>query len=235
MFKPYWDNLMKLLFRPIYFFTFLPKGDWIDDSVTFVGITSSLLAFVGTIVIFITQYFVIGQTLFEKVVGWKWVFTVPTTIVLAFMFFVITFSIIFAMFLFALLALFWIISGVLFYLGRLPARPAGGQNKASNYHEYLKASFYSSGVMVVFSLVELLVILTKRGLMDFTNFSIGYNMLYSFAVLYLYGIFAIILRKLGKFEKGKAFLIAVIPAIFLALIGIAVGFVVLPKLKGLIA
>lgn len=228
MFKSYWDNLMKLLFRPIYFFTFLPKGDWIDDSVTFVGITSSLLAFVGTIVIFITQYFVIGQTLFEKVVGWKWVFTVPTTIVLAFMFFVITFSIIFAIFLFALLGLFWIVSGILFYLGRI-------QNKASNYHEYLKASFYSSGVFVVFSLVELLVILTKRGLMDFTNFSVGYNMLYSFAVLYLYGIFAIILRKLGKYEKGKAFLAATIPAIFLILVGIAVGFVILPKLKGLIA
>lgn len=227
MLKNYYDDLLRLIFRPILFYTRLPEGVWYEKPVSFVGITSVILAFFATFVVFITQYIPIGATLLEKVIPSKYIIISPVMLVLAFMFFVITFTIIFGVLLAALLLLFWALAIALF----LTAVSLGGKG---DYLKNIKALFYLAGTALVFVIPILFIVLAKKKLMDFTNFSIGYNMLYSFWVLYLYGVLAIIARKIFKLEKSKAFICALVPVIFLIIVGILVHSFILPKFSGFI-
>jgi len=69
----------------------------------------------------------------------------------------------------------------------------------------------------------LMILLSKRGILDFTNYRIGYNIVYSFAVLYLYGLEAIAIRKTHKVEKWQAFVAALLPAVLLIILGMVVN------------
>ena len=67
MFKNYLDELSKLVFRPILFYSRLPEGEWHDKPVTFLGITGLIVSIVSAFIVFVTIYLPIGATLFEKV------------------------------------------------------------------------------------------------------------------------------------------------------------------------
>ena len=144
--------------------------------------------------------------------------------VLAFTFFVITYSITFGLFLVLILLLFWLLAVLLYYTGNLLAKGPG------DYLKYLKASFYSSAVVIAFILPILFVILTKNRLMDFTNYVVGYNIIYSLVVLFLYGLEAIIARKAHGLKKWKAFVSALVPLLFMVIVGILANKVILPKI-----
>ncbi len=77
MFKQYLDELSRLIFRPIQFYTRMPVSEWFEGPVTFVGLTAVILAAFLTIVIFVTQYIQIGSTLLEKVDPSKVLIIVP--------------------------------------------------------------------------------------------------------------------------------------------------------------
>lgn len=227
MFKSYYDDLARLIFRPILFFTRMPQSGWFEKPVTFLGLNILILSLLMVVVIFITQYMPIGSTLYEKVNPSRIIFTLPVMVVLSFTFSAIAFSIVFAVLLVLFLLLFWVLALIMYQTGNL----LGGNG---DYIEYVKASFYSSGVFIAFAVIILTIIPAKNGALDFTKFVVGYNILYSFVVLYLYGLFAIIIRKLHKVSKTKAFIGALVPAVFLAIIGIFIGHFILPKLQGLI-
>lgn len=222
MLKDYYATLTRLIFRPILFYTRMPEGGASDKPVTFVGITAALLALALTLIIFITQYVIIGATLLEKVPPAKTVIIVPVMLMLAFMFFVITFALLFGLIVAVLLALSWGLAILLF----VTSNALGGKG---DYLSDLKASFYAMGTTLAFILPMLLIPLAKRGIIDFTNFLIGYNMLYSFWVLYLYGLLSIVSRKVHKLPKGKAFIGTLLPVVFLILAGIAAYYIVMPK------
>ena len=224
MLKFYWETLWKVILQPIYFYTVLPEGEWSDKPVTFAALTAWILAAVTSTVIFFTQLWPIGATLFEKVSGWQMVIVFPVALLLAFMFFLITIMIVGGIFMALVLSLFYVL-GVLIHVA---SRALGGRGKIFTA---IKASLYSSAVLIVAVLPILLVFFTKRGILDFTNFKIGYNMFYCFAVLYIYGLQAIISRKEYKVSKAMAFTAAVLPALLLIIIGIVVSQLVLPKIQ----
>jgi hypothetical protein len=219
----YKDELIKVWFRPILFFTRLPAGAWTEGSVNFVGITAWILALAVTLVIFITQYVPIGNTLWEGVPVAKLILVVPVMALLAGMFFLVTITILGGVFMAGLLGLFYVLGAILYWSSRL----LGGQGE---YPQMLKASNYSSAVMLIFVLPILMMILTKRGILDFTNFRIGFNMTCSFAVLYLYGLQAIINRKLTGLSRPWAFASALLAALAMVILALGINFVILPKI-----
>ena len=224
MFKNYLDELSKLVFRPILFYSRLPEGEWHDKPVTFLGITGFIVSIVSAFIVFVTISLPIGATLFEKVQPSKYLIIAPVMFVLACAFSIMTLILVFGVVLAILFGLFWFIAVLLY-----PASNIFGER--GNFIKDIKSLFYSSGTVLVFCLPILMVFLTKNRAMDFTNFVIGYNMLYSFWVLYLYGVMAIIARKEHNLPKWKAFAAAVLPVLFLILIGIIVNKAILPKIQ----
>ncbi|MBI5700955.1 hypothetical protein HZC34_03785 [Candidatus Saganbacteria bacterium] len=237
MFRSYLNDLAKMIFRPILFFTVIPEGKWYDKPASFAGFTSALLSFVLASVIFVTQFMPIGSTMFEKVQPSKIIIASPVMAVLGLMFFAMTFALLFGLLLVILLILSATIGSLLFsasfVLFSKHESTVGINNEG--FLKDIKASLYSSGSMAVFILPILMILLTKSSRMDFTNFKIGYNMLYSFWVLYMYGILAIIARKNHDLPKWKAFAAALLPIIFLILVGVVVSKVVLIKISSMIA
>ncbi len=227
MFKNYLKELNTLIFRPILFYTKLPAGDWKEEGLTFCGITAFVISFFASIVIFITQYWPIGVTLLEKVNPSKVIIVAPVMLVLAFMFFVITITLSLGLFLGVLSGLFIVLS----FVSMVSAKIFGAVENFKNPGSVLKSFFYLSGTTLIFILVMFFVVLTKKGLMDFTNFTIGYNMIYGLWVLYVYGMISITIRKVYGLPKWKSFLGAIIPALFLLVLGFFGAKVVLPKIS----
>lgn len=224
MFKNYLDNLSKLIFRPILFFATIPEGDWYEKPVTFAGVTTLILSILLTGVIFITQYLPIGATLLEKVNPSKYIIVSPVFFVLGCIFFIMTLILIFGALLALILGIYWFLAVLLYFSSK-------ALGFAGDYLKDVKAMFFVSGTALVFALPILMIIMTKNRLMDFTNFVIGYNMLYSFWIIYLYGMFAIIARKEHGLPKSKAFVAAILPVLFLILVGILANKVILPKFQ----
>ncbi|KAF0134674.1 MAG: hypothetical protein FD145_505 [Candidatus Saganbacteria bacterium] len=222
MFKKYYDAATMIFFRPILFFSKMPQGEWKDDAFNFCGMTSFLISFVVSLVVFINQLIPIGSTLWEGLSGIKMLMVLPIMVVLAFMFFIIIFSIVGGILMAVFFALFYAIGCLQFWAGKY----LGGKGELNLL---VKASLYSSAVFLIMILAALLALLSKRGIIDFTNFRIGYNIVYSFVILYLYGILAIAQRKVHGFEKWKAFSVAVLPIILMIIIGIVIDKAILPK------
>jgi hypothetical protein len=114
------------------------------------------------------------------------------------------------------------------YLLNLGGKLMGGK---ADLYQSIKASYYSSATSLLMILVAIMAIFSKRGLMDFTNFKIGYNIIYSFFVLYLYGIMAIASRKTHGVERWKAFVAALVPIVLLIVAGLAVNLVLINKIQ----
>lgn len=223
MFKKYCDLMTLIWFRPILFFSRLPAGEWTGDSLTFAGVIAWILAGLVAAVVFITQYVPIGGALWEGVPGGKLILVVPVIALLGAMFFFITFIILGGVFLALILGIFYGLGALLYRSSKL----LGGKG---SYHEVLKAGNYASAVMLVFILPILMMIATKRGILDFTNFRIGFNMTCSFAVLYLYGLQAIISRKILGLSRPMAFTAALACAIVLAAMFWGINIMILPKI-----
>jgi len=223
MFKWYLDTVWKIWVQPILFYSRMPAGDWADEPLTFCGTCAWILAFFLTIVVFVNQLIPIGTTLLVQVHGLKIIYAAPVMAVLAFMFFVIVISILGGVFMALFFSLFYAL-GVLLYL---TGRWLGG--KGEFFHS-IQAAFYASAVLLIGILPIIMIIFSKQGILSFTNFKIGYNMVYSFAVLYLYGLLAIAARKTQGLPRWKAFVAALLPALLLILIGLAVNQVILPRI-----
>lgn len=227
MFKKYLETVYLIFLRPILFFTKLPSGNWKDEPVTFCALTGWIIGFFLSLVIFFNELLPVGLTLWVEVKGWKLILVSPIMVVLSCMFFIIIYSIVGGLLMAALLALFYILG----YLLHLGGRLMGGK---SELNLSVKDSLYSSTVSLLMVLPALMMIMAKRGILDFTNFKIGYNIVYSLFVLYLYGVMAIASRKTQGIDRWKAFVAALLPAAFLVLMGAAIGLVLLNKIQSLV-
>ena len=114
--KNYIKTWWTIIFRPIYFYTKLKEEDWKENSLTFMLITTWILALAATLVIFIIQYIPIGSTLVEGVAGFRFVIVLPVLVALAFVFFIITFLILGGVLTLSFFALFFLIGVLLHYV-----------------------------------------------------------------------------------------------------------------------
>ncbi len=224
MFKKYLSITALVLLRPILFFSKLPAGDWKDEPVSFCAAVSWVISFFLAGVVFINQLLPVGLTIWVEVTGWKLILIAPVAIVLTLMFFAMVFSIIGVIIMAALLLLFYVLGWLLHYGGQMMGGLADSRLS-------IKASLYSSSAALIMVLPVLTMVFSKQGLLDFTNFEIGYNIVYSLFVVYIYGLMAIASRKIQGIERWKAFTAALLPAALLVIFGIIMGAMILPKFQ----
>jgi hypothetical protein len=212
------------MLRPIYFYARLKEESWQKDATSFALITSWLIGFFTSVIIFILHYIPIGSTLVEKVAGYKLVIVMPVILMLALVFFLMTFMILSGLLVigifFAMLAL-----GCFLHYVNIKMGGKGSLNRM------LQDMLYSSAVLPMASLVMIFTFFTKYGGMDFSLFRAGYNFFYFLSLLYIYGLWAIAGRKVYGIPKWKAFAGAIVPLIVLLIFGLVFDKMMLPRLQ----
>ncbi|MGB9613738.1 MAG: hypothetical protein ACPL4K_06175, partial [Candidatus Margulisiibacteriota bacterium] len=196
MVKWYFENWWKIIVRPIYFYTKLKEENWQENPLTFLLISSWILAFAATLAIFIIQYFPIGSTLVEGITGFKFIVILPVLLTLAFVFFMLTFLI-----LGGLLALgfgvgFYLIGFLLHYVYLF----LGGKGYLGRM---IQGTFYSSAILFMGIFPVIFSIMTRYGLLDFSLFRVGYNLVYVLTLIYVYGLWAVAGRKVYQLPRWK--------------------------------
>lgn len=217
-----------IIAQPIYFYTKLKEESWKEKSLTFLLISSWLLAFAATAAIFVIQYIPIGSTLIEGITGFKFLIILPVLITLAFVFFMITFLILGGVLTVLFGALFYAVGFILHYVYLI----LGGKGKLNRIVQNL---FYSSAVILAGIFPVLFAVLVRYKLLDFSLFRVGYNLVYGLTLLYVYGLWAVAGRKAYDVPKWKAFVGAMVPIVFLLIVGIAFDKIALSKLESWIA
>ena len=220
----YINTWWTIMVRPIYFYTKLREEDWKENALTFLLISSWILAALAALIVFIIQYLPIGATLIEGVAGLKLIIILPVLFTLALVFFLITFFIIGGLMILGFFAMFAVVAVILHYTFTI----LGGKGRLERV---LQKSFYSAAIILFFSFLLILMLLTKYGGLDFHLFRVGFELIYFFTVLYGYGLWAIAGRKAYGIPKWKAFVGALVPAICLLIFGLAFDKIALSKLR----
>jgi len=219
----YFITWWTVMTRPIFFYAKLKEEDWKEGALTFFLISSWLLAVFLALAVFVTQYFTIGSTLIEGISGWKFLIILPVLLTLALVFFLITLAIIGGMLIAGLGALFYVVAWGLHYLSLM----LGGKG---SLNKMIQNIFYSSGVMLAGILPAGLVIMTKYNCLSFELFRVGFNFCVFLTLLFIYGLWAVAVRRNYALLKAKAFLVAFVPVLFLLIFGLVFDKMALPKL-----
>lgn len=228
MIKWYLETWWTIIARPIYFYTRMKEESWKEKSLSFLLISSWILAAITTLSIFFIQYIPIGSTLVEGISGIKFLTILPVILTLALVFILITFLILGGVFVFVFGAAFYAIGLVLHYVYLL----AGGKG---SLNRMLQSSFYSSAVVLAGLFPILFAILTRYGLLDISLFRVGYNLIYGLTILFVYGLWAVAGRKTYGVPRWRAFAGALVPVIILLIFGMAFDKIALSKLESWIA
>lgn len=203
--KDYFVEWWIVIARPILFYTKLKEESWQEKSLSFFLASSWLLAFVTALAIFAIQFVPIGSTLVAGIAGWKFIIILPVLLTLAFAFFMITFLIIGGLLTLLFGAAFLALAYVLHYIYKL----LGGRGNANRMAQDI---LYSSAVILFFSLPALFGIMTRYGWLDLSLFKVGFNIVFVFLTVYVYGLWAVAGRKVYGVAKWQAFLGALVPA-----------------------
>ena len=222
----YIDTWHKVIARPILFHTIMPEGDWKEDALTFVTLSSWILSFGLTIAVFITQYIPIGKYLIEGLSGMKLLVVSPVIAAIAFVFFAMTVIIVGGILMVLIILLLLFCATVEHYVLKL----IGGKGELK---QMFKAFFYSSAVFVFGLFPCFLAILTKWHFLNFWQFTMSENIIYYFSCLYIYGLWSIAGKKIHNVPRWKAFIGAAVPTLILVGINIILASKLLPKIENL--
>lgn len=225
LFGGYFAQWWKIMVRPIYFYTFMEKGEWSDKSLSFLLFTSWILSFFITFVFFYTQIVnIIMYRFVEGITGLKFLLLMPVLFVFAVIFFVF----------------FYLISGgliaILFAAGfgaaaavlNLIARIFG---LAADMREMVKAAYYSSAASLFYLLIFVLGFAVKIKVLSSDNFLIGINLLMFLTSVYMWGLWSISFRKVYKVSKMKAVCATFIVFLLVVLLEMFVGTKFLPRIE----
>ena len=220
----YGEDWIKIMFRPIYFYTFMEKGAWAERSLTFLLMSVWLLSFGLALLVFFAYVFPLLAVTVSGIAGYK-------LIAAGFVFFLLCLCF-FTLILLALGGLFaagslLFTAGVAWALDR--AALLFGEKK--DFRETLKAVNYSSALSVVILLVPLLGILTKYRLLSFANFMAGTNLVLYGSLFYAWGLWSIAVKRNYGLSRKNA-LTATFMVVFLVLLLLMVAsFKMIPSLE----
>lgn len=221
-------NICKqVLFNPKEFFSNLPKGEWHDEALSFLGINAFILAFFSTLIVFLNQYVPMGSLLITGISGVKLLTILPVVATLAFNFFVFTFLITGGLMLFGFTIIFLAAAAVIHFL----IKPRDN----TLISEMIKASCYSSAVIIIGAIPVLSLFLVKKGLFTFSNFVITYYLFYFCLAVGLFWLLNLAAVKFYDASRTKIFIAVLIPIAILILMGGFFGLKILPKLAPLIS
>jgi len=223
----YFDTLYKVIVKPILFYQHMPKGSWKEDPLSFAMVTGWILAFALTLVVFINNYLPTGLSLINGIQGQKLIIVIPVLAIMGSAFFAMTVLIVGGMLIGFLLGLLFSCAAVLNFLLIL----LGGKG---NIFDVVKASLYSSSVMLAGLLNIFLMISVKYKLMTLSDWITGERVIYYCASVYMFGLFSILGRKTHNVPRWKAFLAATVPFLAMVLVNVILSSKILPKLAAML-
>ncbi len=218
------EKWLEIMLRPIYFFTVMKEESWQDDSLSFLLASAWICAFFASIMLFIVSYVPIGQYMIAGIVGFKFLVILPVLCVLAFNFFMITFLIMGGM----MVCGFFVAQAICAIFIHFIASLWKGKGELNRM---LQSMFYSNAAFMTVNLVFLLLLIVKFAGWGFPMFKVGYNLIYFLTLLFVYGLWSIIIRKNYDLPKWKSFVIALIPILLLLLFGLVFDKIALSKFE----
>lgn len=214
--------------RPIYFYTFMEKGDWKDKSLSFLLISSWILSFFITLVFFYTQIMnIIMYRFVEGITGLKFLVLMPVLFIFALIFFIIFYIISGGLIAFLFVLGFGAVAGSLSIIAKL-------SGWVGDRMEMFKAIFYSSAASLFYLLAFLLAFGAKIRILSFDNFIMGINLLMFLSSVYMWGLWSISMRKVYRISKIKAVLATFIIFLLVVSLEMFVGIKLLPRIEKLI-
>lgn len=214
--KWYLDDLFTILSRPIYFYTFMENGPWKERALSFITVSGWIFSFLLSIAAFIISVYPMVSVLIAGFGGIKLLVVIPVfaafCIVLFLMIFIITLFFITA----SLITLFSLFAVLLHYF-------AGRFGGKGDVKEAVKALFYSSAVILPVSILPLFALLAKFKVFSSQNFGIAVNLMMFLAIIYLWGLWSIAVRKVYKLSKKNALLSTFIVSFLVILLQVVVG------------
>ncbi|MFH0887000.1 MAG: hypothetical protein V1843_02405 [bacterium] len=207
---------------PLDFFRHIQRQDWGEEALSFLVGGGWCAAFFITIGVFLTQYLVIGGSLFEKVAPHEILYVLPAVIVLGLTFFMMTYILVGAAVVGFVVVLFGILGIILYGAVKLIA-------KKGILGDSLKASFYSSAVIQAAIAITAVAVLVKFRVVDFNYFLVAENIIYILAVIYMWGLQSIGCRRAHDTTRFLSIIAASIPFIIAVLINWGFNVAVLPK------
>ncbi|OGC04827.1 hypothetical protein A2276_02550 [candidate division WOR-1 bacterium RIFOXYA12_FULL_43_27] len=202
------------------------KDNWTEDALTFLGKNTLIFAFFTTLIVFLNQYLPMGATLLEKVKGHKIIIVLPVVATLAFNFFALTFLVAAG----SLLALFFALFFGSAVLVHLLLKTSETKDKL---FETVKASFYSSRV-ILFMLVPILFLYpVKKGIFTFSVFMLIYCIAYLCSTVSFYWLLNLAAAR--NYPGKKSWLITAVPILIITIAGLFFALKFLPKMAPLIS
>src|SRR3989338_1535132 len=226
--KEYFVEWWIIIARPILFYTKLKEESWKEQSLTFLLFSSWILAAAFSLAIFIVQYLPIGATLVTGIIGFKFLLITPVILTLAFAFYMITLLIVGGVLSILFGAAFYAIGFILHYI----YLAFGGQGRLNRM---IQSSFYSSAVVLFLALPAAFAVVTRYGWLGLSLFAVGFNIVYVFIAVYVYGLWAVAGRKTYGVAKWRAFAGALVPVVLLLIFGFIFDKIGLRKLEAWIA
>lgn len=184
----YIGDWIKIMFRPIYFYTFMEKGSWKDRSFTFLLLSGWILSFGLACVAFFAYVEPLLSVVVSGISGYKLLASGFVYILLCASFFSMIFLI-----LGGLLAVVSVLAfaAAAWVLDRLAVRFGG----KGSFEEMLKSIYYSSALFIVILLVPVIGIATKFRLLTFQNFLVGVNLILYIVLVYAWGLWSIAAKR----------------------------------------
>ena len=226
--KEYFVEWWIIIARPILFYTKLKEESWKEQSLTFLLFSSWILAAAFSLAIFIVQYLPIGATLVTGIIGFKFLLITPVILTLSFAFYMITLLIVGGVLSILFGAAFYAIGFILHYI----YLAFGGQGRLNRM---IQSSFYSSAVVLFLALPAAFAVVTRYGWLELSLFAVGFNIVYVFIAVYVYGLWAVAGRKTYGVAKWRAFAGALVPVVLLLIFGFIFDKIGLRKLEAWIA
>jgi len=222
--KWYFGDWWKIMARPIYFYSFMEKGDVNDKPFSFLLVTSWILSFFITVAVFALSLSQMMLSLIHGIYGVKLLIVFPVFALLVLIFFVMVFMIVLSA---AAVGLMLMSACVSWALGYLAAR-AGGEGSVT---EMVRSVYYSTAAVLFLAAVPLLACAAKAGLMSFANFTAGTNMVLFVMVFYLWGLWSIALKKTFKLSRTKALAATLFIIVLVLLLQMFASVKVIPQLE----
>jgi hypothetical protein len=222
--KEYFAVWWKIMARPIYFYTFMEKGDWKDRSITFALTGCWILAAAFSAAAFVVQLVWIILGLTSGITGIKFLIILPVFAALCSMFLLMIFLLagtIFSAVFFAGLFFLALLNDLVF------KRCCG----KSDINESIKSFFYSSAAIAFLVLIIIMAVFVKYKALSFQNFVAGSNIAMFAAAVYVWGLWSISSRKLYKTGKLISVFLTLIPVILMILLILVAGHKFLPALE----
>ncbi len=222
--KWYFGELTRLMLRPIYFFTFMEKGELKDKPFSFIlGTSWSISAFVSLVIFMVpVRKMIFG--LATGLSGIKFLLITPVLAVMSAVFFFIIFLTVLCVMVLAILAFFTAAALAL-------DLAAGIFHRTSSLKEMLRASYYSSGALVFLVILVLPAVMAKLKLLSFGDFTVGTNIVFFMMIIYLWGLWSIAVRKVYKISRIKSASLSLTVIILVILLQMLVSLKLLPKLE----